>query len=409
MHRVVVTGLGPLTPIGIGVQAFLEGQHQAKNGIRTITRFDTSDLTVHIAGEVDVDVEAYIERKEARRLDRFVQYALIGTALALEDAGLSEDDVRGEHAGTCIGSGVGGLWSWEQQSLIRAERGAMRMSPFFIPSVIANMASGHVAMRYGLTGPSSSVVTACASATGAIIDAMRIVQRGEAEIMVTGGAEAPITPMGIGGFAVMKALSTRNDDPAGASRPFAASRDGFVAGEGAGMLVLESYERAKARGARIYAELLGGATSADAHHITAPAPGGAGAVRCMQWALRDAKVDRDRIGYVNAHGTSTPANDLNETLAFKAVWGSADAVPPVSSTKSMTGHLLGAAGGVEAIATIQALHSGVLPPTRNLHDPDPELDLDFIPHEARELQVDVALSTNFAFGGQNAAVVFRRA
>ena len=408
MHRVVVTGLGPLTPIGIGVQAFLEGQHQAKNGIRTITRFDTSDLTVHIAGEVDVDVEAYIERKEARRLDRFVQYALIGTALALEDAGLSEEDVRGEHAGTCIGSGVGGLWSWEQQSLIRAERGAMRMSPFFIPSVIANMASGHVAMRYGLTGPSSSVVTACASATGAIIDAMRIVQRGEAEIMLTGGAEAPITPMGIGGFAVMKALSTRNDDPAGASRPFAASRDGFVAGEGAGMLVLESYERAKARGARIYAELLGGATSADAHHITAPAPGGAGAVRCMQWALRDAKVDRDRIGYVNAHGTSTPANDLNETLAFKAVWGSADAVPPVSSTKSMTGHLLGAAGGVEAIATIQALHSGVLPPTRNLHDPDPELDLDFIPHEARELQVDVALSTNFAFGGQNAAVVFGR-
>ena len=408
MHRVVVTGLGPLTPIGIGVQAFLEGQHQAKNGIRTITRFDTSDLTVHIAGEVDVDVEAYIERKEARRLDRFVQYALIGTALALEDAGLSEDDVRGEHAGTCIGSGVGGLWSWEQQSLIRAERGAMRMSPFFIPSVIANMASGHVAMRYGLTGPSSSVVTACASATGAIIDAMRIVQRGEAEIMVTGGAEAPITPMGIGGFAVMKALSTRNDDPAGASRPFAASRDGFVAGEGAGMLVLESYERAKARGARIYAELLGGATSADAHHITAPAPGGAGAVRCMQWALRDAKVDRDRIGYVNAHGTSTPANDLNETLAFKAVWGSADAVPPVSSTKSMTGHLLGAAGGVEAIATIQALHSGVLPPTRNLHDPDPELDLDFIPHEARDVQVDVALSTNFAFGGQNAAVVFGR-
>ena len=408
MHRVVVTGLGPLTPIGIGVQAFLEGQHQAKNGIRTITRFDTSDLTVHIAGEVDVDVEAYIERKEARRLDRFVQYALIGTALALEDAGLSEDDVRGEHAGTCIGSGVGGLWSWEQQSLIRAERGAMRMSPFFIPSVIANMASGHVAMRYGLTGPSSSVVTACASATGAIIDAMRIVQRGEAEIMLTGGAEAPITPMGIGGFAVMKALSTRNDDPAGASRPFAASRDGFVAGEGAGMLVLESYERAKARGARIYAELLGGATSADAHHITAPAPGGAGAVRCMQWALRDAKVDRDRIGYVNAHGTSTPANDLNETLAFKAVWGSADAVPPVSSTKSMTGHLLGAAGGVEAIATIQALHSGVLPPTRNLHDPDPELDLDFIPHEARDVQVDVALSTNFAFGGQNAAVVFGR-
>jgi 3-oxoacyl-[acyl-carrier-protein] synthase II len=408
MQRVVVTGVGPVTPIGVGADAFLEGQHQARNGIRTITRFDTSDLTVHIAGEVDVDVEAYIERKEARRLDRFVQYALIGSELAIADAGLSEDDVRGEHAGTCVGSGVGGLWSWEQQSLIRAERGAMRMSPFFIPSVIANMASGHVAMRFGLTGPSSSVVTACASGSGAIIDAMRIIQRGEAEIMITGGAEAPITPMGIGGFAIMKALSTRNDDPEGASRPFAASRDGFVAGEGAGILVLESYERAKARGARIYAEVLGGATSADAYHITAPAPGGAGAVRCIEWALRDAKVDRERVGYVNAHGTSTPANDLNETLAFKAVWGSAAAVPPVSSTKSMTGHMLGAAGGVEGIATVQALHSGVLPPTRNLHDPDPELDLDYIPHTAREQQVDVALSTNFAFGGQNAAVVFGR-
>ena len=408
MQRVVVTGIGPLTPIGIGADAFLEGQHQARNGIRTITRFDTSDLTVHIAGEVDVDVEAYIERKEARRLDRFVQYALIGSELAIADAGLSEDDVRGEHAGTCVGSGVGGLWSWEQQSLIRAERGAMRMSPFFIPSVIANMASGHVAMRFGLTGPSSSVVTACASGSGAIIDAMRIIQRGEAEIMITGGAEAPITPMGIGGFAIMKALSTRNDDPAGASRPFAASRNGFVAGEGAGMLVLESYEHAKARGARIYAEVLGGATSADAHHITAPAPGGVGAVRCIEWALRDAKVDRERVGYVNAHGTSTPANDLNETLAFKAVWGSAAAVPPVSSTKSMTGHMLGAAGGVEGIATVQALYHGVLPPTRNLHDPDPELDLDYIPHTAREQQVDVALSTNFAFGGQNATVVFGR-
>jgi 3-oxoacyl-[acyl-carrier-protein] synthase II len=408
MQRVVVTGIGPVTPIGVGADAFLEGQHQARNGIRTITRFDTSDLTVHIAGEVDVDVEAYIERKEARRLDRFVQYALIGSELAIADAGLSEDDVRGEHAGTCVGSGVGGLWSWEQQSLIRAERGAMRMSPFFIPSVIANMASGHVAMRFGLTGPSSSVVTACASGSGAIIDAMRVIQRGEAEIMVTGGAEAPITPMGIGGFAIMKALSTRNDDPAGASRPFAASRDGFVAGEGAGMLVLESYEHAKARGARIYAEVLGGATSADAHHITAPAPGGVGAVRCIHWALRDAKLDRERVGYVNAHGTSTPANDLNETLAFKAVWGSAAAVPPVSSTKSMTGHMLGAAGGVEAIATVQALHHGVLPPTRNLDDPDPELDLDYIPHTAREQQVEIALSTNFAFGGQNATVVFGR-
>jgi 3-oxoacyl-[acyl-carrier-protein] synthase II len=408
MNRVVVTGIGPVTPIGVGAHAFLEGQHEARNGIRTITRFDAADLTVRIAGEVDVDIEAFVDRKEAKRVDRFVQLALVGAALALEDAGLGEDDVRGEFAGTSIGSGIGGLWSWEQQSLIRAERGAMRMSPFFIPSVIANMASGHVAMRYGLTGPSNTVVTACATGTGSIIDAMRVIQRGEAELMLTGGAEACVTPMGIGGFAIMKALSTRNDDPGAASRPFSATRDGFVAGEGAGVLVLEEYERAKARGARIYAEVLGGATSADAHHITAPAPGGVGAVRAIKWALRDAKVDADRVGYINAHGTSTPANDLNETLAFKAVWGSAAAVPPVSSTKSMTGHTLGAAGGIEGIASVQAIHHGVLPPTRNLDDPDPELDLDYIPHTAREQRVDVVLSTNFAFGGQNAAVVFGR-
>ena len=402
MNRVVVTGIGPVTPIGVGAQAFLEGQHEARNGIRTITRFDASDLTVCIAGEVDVDIEAYVDRKEAKRVDRFVQLALVGSALALEDAGLSEEDVP------AIGSGIGGLWAWEQQSLIRAERGAMRMSPFFIPSVIANMASGHVAMRYGLTGPSNTIVTACASGTGSIIDAMRVIQRGEAELMLTGGAEACVTPMGIGGFAIMKALSNRNDDPSAASRPFSATRDGFVAGEGAGVLVLEEYERARARGARIYAEVLGGATSADAYHITAPAPGGVGAVRAIKWALRDAKVDAERVGYVNAHGTSTPANDLNETLAFKAVWGSSSAVPPASSTKSMTGHTLGAAGGIEGIAAVQAIASGVLPPTRNLHDPDPELDLDYIPLTARAVKVDVVLSTNFAFGGQNAAVVFGR-
>jgi 3-oxoacyl-[acyl-carrier-protein] synthase II len=408
MQRVVVTGLGPVTPIGVGASAFLEAQHQAKSGIRSITRFDASDLSVRIAGEVDVDVEAWIDRKEMRRLDRFVQLALIGSSLALADAGLSEEEVRGEQSGTSIATGIGGLWSWEEQSLVRAERGPMRLTPFFIPSVIANMASGHVAMRYGLTGPSNTIVTACASGSGAIIDAMRVIQRGEAQIMITGGSEAPVTPMGIGGFAVMRALSTRNDDPTRASRPFSATRDGFVAGEGAGILVLESLEHARARGARIYAEVLGGATSADAHHITAPAPGGAGAVRAIRWALRDAKVTSDRVGYINAHGTSTPANDLNETLAYKTVWGSAAAVPPVSSTKSMTGHTLGAAGGIEGIATAQAIAFGVLPPTRNLDDQDPELDLDYIPHEARAAKVEVAVSTNFAFGGQNAAVVFGR-
>jgi 3-oxoacyl-[acyl-carrier-protein] synthase II len=408
MKRVVVTGLGPVTPIGVGAQAFLEAQHQACNGIGPITRFDASDLTVQIAGEVDVDMGEYIDRKEAKRIDRFVQLALVGAALAIRDAGLSDEELAGEQTGTCIGSGIGGLETWEQESRSRFDRNPMRMSPFFIPKLIANMASGHVAMRYGLLGPSSTVVTACATGAGAIGDAFRVIQRGEADLMLTGGAEACVTPMGIGGFAVMKALSTRNDSPETASRPFTASRDGFVAGEGAGIVVLEELEHARARGARIHAEIVGYATSSDAHHITAPAPGGAGAVRCMNWALRSARIDKDRIGYINAHGTSTPANDLNETLAFKTIWGEAESVPPVSSTKSMTGHTLGAAGGIEAIASIQAIVTGVLPPTRNYFDPDPELDLDYIPNEAREKQVDYVLSTNFAFGGQNAALVFKR-
>ncbi len=408
MNRVVVTGLGPVTPIGIGARAFLEGQHEARNGIRTITNFDASELGVTIAGEVDLDVNAYLDRKEAKRLDRFVHFALVAAGLALEDAGLDDAAVAGERSGTSIGSGVGGIATWEAQSGVRFERSPMRMSPFFIPMMIANMASGHVAMRYNLLGPSSTVVTACATGTASILDAYYTVQRGDADIMVTGGSEAPITPMGIAGFAVMKALSTRNDSPETASRPFTASRNGFVAGEGAGVMVLESLEHASARGARIYAEIIGGGTSADAHHITAPAPGGVGAVRCLEWALRSARIDRDRVGYINAHGTSTPANDLNETLALKSVWGDARSVPPVSSTKSMTGHTLGAAGGIEAIATVQALHSGVLPPTRNYLDPDPACDLDYVPNEAREKRVDVAISQNFAFGGQNAAVVFRR-
>lgn len=408
MKRVVVTGLGPVTPIGIGADVFLKAQHELKNGIRRIQRFDPSELSVHIAGEVDVDVEKYISKKEARRIDRFVHLAMVGAAHAIEDAGLSEEEIAGEQTGTLVGSGIGGLETWENESIVRFERSPMRMSPFFIPALIANMGSGHIAMRYGLLGPSSTVVTACATGSGAVGDAFRVVQRGEATFMLTGGAEAPITPMGIGGFAVMKALSTRNDEPETASRPFTATRDGFVAGEGAGILVLEEYEHAKKRGARIYAEIVGYATSSDAHHITAPAPGGSGAARCMRWAIRDAKVDLDDVGYINAHGTSTPANDLNETLALKAVFGDKDRVPPVSSTKSMTGHTLGAAGGIEAIATVQAIHHGVLPGTRNYMEPDPELDLDYIPNEVREQQVEVAISQNFAFGGQNAALVFKR-
>jgi 3-oxoacyl-[acyl-carrier-protein] synthase II len=408
VKRVVVTGLGPVTPIGVGASAFLEAQHAAANGIGPVSHFDPSELSVRIAGEVDVDVLAYLDKKAAKRLDRFVELALIGSDLALADAGLDADDVAGERTGTSIGTGIGGLDTWENESRVRFERNPMRVTPFFIPMLIANMASGHVAMRHGATGPSTSVVTACATGSGSIGDAYRIVQRGEADRMIAGGTEAPVTPMGIAGFAVMKALSTRNDAPEAASRPFAADRDGFVIGEGAGIVVLEELEHAKARGARIYAEVVGYATSADAHHITAPAPGGEGAARCLTWALRDAALDPSDVGYLNAHGTSTPANDLNETLAIKTVFGERGDAPPVSSTKSMTGHTLGAAGGIEAIAAVQALHSGVLPPTRNLDVPDPDLDLDYVPHEAREAAVDVAISQNFAFGGQNAALVFRR-
>ncbi len=408
MKRVVITGLGPVTPIGVGAEAFLHGQRSGKNGIRRISRFDPSELSVQIAGEVDVDIGAYIERREAKRLDRFVQLALVGTALALQDAGLSEADVAGERTGTCIGSGIGGLETWEVQTKVRFERNPMRMSPFFIPMMIANMASGQVSMRYGLQGPSSTVVTACATGSGAVGDAYRTLQRGEADVMIAGGSEACVTPIGVGGFAVMKALSTRNDSPETASRPFSATRDGFVAGEGAGILVLEEYGHAKARGATIYAEVVGYATSADAHHITASAPGGAGAVRCINWALKSAGISAEQIGYVNAHGTSTPINDLNETLAYKTVFGGKEKVPPVSSTKSMTGHTLGAAGGIEAVACAQVLHQGFLPPTINLDDPDPECDLDYIPEGARDVQAEYVLSTNFAFGGQNAALVFKR-
>jgi 3-oxoacyl-[acyl-carrier-protein] synthase II len=321
----VITGLGPVTPIGVGAEAFLHGQREGKNGIRPITRFDASELSVRIAGEVDVDLGAYIDRKEVKRLDRFVQLALVGTALALEDAGLSEADVAGERTGTCIGSGIGGLGTWEAQSKVRFERTPMRMSPFFIPMMIANMASGQVSMRYGLQGPSSTVVTACATGSGAVGDAYRVIQRGEADVMISGGSEACVTPIGIGGFAVMKALSTRNDSPETASRPFTASRDGFVAGEGAGILVLEELEHAKARGATTYAEVVGYATSADAHHITRPLRAARGP--CAVSTGRSSRRSfRRQIGYINAHGTSTPINDLNETLAYKAIFGGKEKV-----------------------------------------------------------------------------------
>ncbi len=410
MPRVVITGLGPVTPIGVGAEAFHQAQLAGKSGVRRITRYDPDayKLPVKIAAETDVEVEAYLDKKEIRRLDRFVQLALIGAELAIRDAGLDLDALDKTRVGTLIGSGIGGIKTWEDQFKVYFERGPHRLSPFFIPMVIANMASGHVAMKYGLMGPSSTVVTACATGTDAVGNAYRILKAGLADVMLTGGTEAAVTPMAIGGFSVMRALSTRNDEPERASRPFTKSRDGFVLGEGAGILVLETLEHAKKRGAKIYAEVVGFGQSADAHHITEPHPEGLGAVLAIEAALKEAGVAPEAVGYVNAHGTSTPYNDRVEVIALKKVFGDHAKKLAVSSTKSMTGHLLGAAGAVEAIATAQALSSGVLPPTINYDDPDPELDLDFVPNEPREAQVEYALSNSFAFGGQNAVLLLKR-
>jgi 3-oxoacyl-[acyl-carrier-protein] synthase II len=407
MRRVVITGLGALTPIGVGQEAFHQAQLAGKSGVRPVTRFDASALPVRIAAEVEVNPEEYLDKKELRRLDRFVQYALIAAELALKDSGLELEAVDPRRVGTLVGTGIGGMETWEAQSKVFLERGPNRISPFFIPMMIANMASAHIAMRYGFQGPSSTAVTACATGSDALGSAMRMIQLGEAEVVLAGGTEAAITPMAMGAFAVMRALSTRNEEPEKASRPFTLSRDGFVMGEGAGVLVLEEYEHARRRGARIYAELVGFGRSADAHHITEPHPEGLGAALAMERALKDARVAPEEVGYINAHGTSTPVGDRAEVLAIKQVFGEQAKRLMVSSTKSMIGHLLGAAGAVEAIATVQALYHGVIPPTINLEDPDPELDLDFVP-EPREARVDYALSNSFAFGGQNAVLLFKR-
>lgn len=408
MRRAVITGLGPLTPIGLGAEAFHKAQLEGRSGVRRITRFDASTLPVQIAAEVDVNPEAYLDKKELRRLDRFVQYALIAAELALKDAGLEPEKLNPERVGTLVGTGIGGMETWEAQSKVLLEKGPGRISPFFIPMMIANMASAHIAMRYGFHGPSSTVVTACATGSDALGNALRMIQLGEADVVLAGGTEAAITPMAIGAFGVMRALSTRNEEPEKASRPFTRSRNGFVMGEGAGVLVVEEYEHARRRGARIYAELIGFGRSADAHHITEPHPEGLGAALAMERALRDAGVAPEQVGYINAHGTSTPVGDRAEVLAIKRVFGEHAKKLMVSSTKSMIGHLLGAAGAVEAIATVQALYHGVIPPTLNLEDPDPELDLDFVPFTPREAQVDYALSNSFAFGGQNAVLLFKR-
>jgi len=404
-RRVVVTGLGAVTPVGIGVDAFWRGLLEGRSGVGYITRFDTTDFPVKIGAEVtDFDPLDFIDRKEARRMDRFCQFAVAAAELAVEDAGLDKYDP--DRTGVVMGTGVGGMETLIQQLDVMKRRGPERVSPFFVPMMIANMAAGQIAIRFDARGPNSTVVTACAAATNAIGDAFRIIASGLADVMITGGAEAAFVPIAVAGFWTMRALSRRNGEPEKASRPFDAGRDGFVMGEGAGVLVLESLEHALARGAEIYGEVLGYGMAADAYHITAPAPRGAGGVRSMTWALEDAGLEPESVDYINAHGTSTPLNDRLETEAIKTVFGQHAYKLAVSSTKSVTGHLLGAAGAIEAMACLLAIRDGVVPPTINHDQPDEGCDLDYVPNVARRMKVRIALSNSFGFGGQNATLIF---
>ena len=407
-RRVAVTGLGTLSPVGNTADEFWSSLLQGRSGVGLITRFDTTGYPTRIAGEVrNFDPLDFVDKKEARRLDPYLQYAVASSAMAVQDAALDTSKVDGTRFGVLIGSGIGGISTLLQSHKDLLDKGPDRVSPFFIPMLIANMASGLVSMRFGAKGPNSAVVTACATGNHAIGDSFRIIQRGDADIMIAGGSEAIIVPLTIAGFCSMKAMSTRNDEPTKAMRPFDATRDGFVAGEGAGILVLESLDHAVKRDARIYAEIIGYGMTGDAHHMTAPDPEGDGAARAMAAAVRDAGLDVSAVGYINAHGTSTQYNDKFETIAIKRVFGDHARRLAVSSTKSMTGHLLGAAGGIEAIATVLALHHGVLPPTINYETPDPDCDLDYIPNQARKQDVEVALSNAFGFGGTNATLAFR--
>ncbi|OGL09828.1 MAG: beta-ketoacyl-[acyl-carrier-protein] synthase II [Candidatus Rokubacteria bacterium RIFCSPLOWO2_02_FULL_72_37] len=408
-RRVVVTGLGALTPVGNSTDEFWSAITQGRSGIGPITKFDSTGYPTRIAGEVrEFDALRYVDKKEARRLDPYLQYAIACAAMAVEDASLDVSKVDGTRFGVLIGSGIGGIQTLLETHKTLLDRGPDRVSPFFIPMMIVNMASGLVSMRFGAKGPNSAVVTACATGNHALGDALRIIQRDDADVMIAGGAEAIIVPLTIAGFCAMKAMSTRNDEPTRASRPFDAGRDGFVCGEGGGVLILEALEHAQRRDARIYAEIIGYGMTGDAHHMTAPDPTGDGAARAISAALTDARLDASAVGYINAHGTSTEYNDKFETLAIKRVFGDHAYRLAVSSTKSMTGHLLGAAGGIEAIATVLALHHGLLPPTINYEVPDPACDLDYVPNQARKQDVEFALSNAFGFGGTNATLAFRK-
>ena len=409
MRRVVITGVGLVTPVGTGVREPWAALMQGTSGIAPITRFDTTEFVTKFGGEVKgFKPEDYLDVKEARRMDRFCQLAMAAAKLCMVDSGLVIDEANAARVGVYVGSGVGGLETMEDTHTTLKERGPRRISPFFIPAMIANLAPGHISMRYGAKGPSMAHVSACSTGAHAIGEAYEAIRRDIVDAMICGGAEATVSPLGVGGFNAMKALSTRNEEPARASRPFDKDRDGFVIAEGAGVMVIEELEGARRRGATIYAELVGYGLSSDAHHMTAPAPGGEGAARCMRMALKSAGLAADSVGYINAHGTSTHHGDIAETQAIKAVFGDAARRVMVSSTKSMTGHMLGAAGGVEAIVTALALRHGAVPPTINLDNPDPECDLDYVPHTGRDAALDVAMSNAFGFGGTNSTLLLKR-
>jgi 3-oxoacyl-[acyl-carrier-protein] synthase II len=404
-----VTGLGIISPVGIGLDESWSNITAGKSGITRITRFEASGYTSQIAGEVKgFDASRYIPAKEARRFDTFIHYGLAAGIDAIKDAGLDLERLNREMIGVCIGSGIGGLPLIEETHNAVLAGGPRKISPFFVPGSIINMISGQLSIMHGLQGPNIAVVTACTTANHSIGEAGRLIEYGDADIMIAGGAESTVSPLGVGGFCAARALSSRNDDPAAASRPWDRDRDGFVMGEGAGVLVLEEYEHAKARGARIYCELAGYGMSADAHHITAPCEDGAGAVRCMNSALRNAGMNHEQVDYINAHGTSTPLGDIAETIAVKNCFGAHARKVSISSTKSMTGHLLGAAGGVEAVFSVLAIRDQVAPPTINLVNQDPQCDLDYVPNTARQMKINVALSNSFGFGGTNGSLVFRK-
>lgn len=408
-RRVVITGLGAITPLGIGSERYWQGLLAGRSGVSPVEDFDCSAIATRIAAQVkDFRPEDYLDRKETKRMDRFAQFAAAASKMAVADADLPITDETRARVGVFIGSGIGGIATFEEQHRKLIEGGLGRVSPFFIPMMIANMGTGNVAKMLGAQGPSETAVTACATSTNSLGDAYLVIKRGEADAIVAGGTEAAVVPISMAGFSNMKAMTTRNDDPTHASRPFDVGRDGFILGEGSGILVLEELETARSRGAKIYAEIIGYGMSNDAYDMVHPAPEGAGAARAMTAALKSARIPGEAVGYINAHGTSTPAGDVLEVQAIKSVFGAHAHRLAVSSTKSMTGHLLGAAGAIEAIATALALQQGILPPTMNLETPDPECDLDFVPNQAREQQVDIAVSNSFGFGGHNATLIFKR-